>query len=264
MEAVGQRGWLARHASALAELCYPVRCWGRGGRWPRAGEWLCEECEDELVGHGLLRCGRCAQFVGPGALVGGGCWECRGQGLAFAAAAAAVPYGEVAREMVHRFKFRGQDYLGRLMGALMVEVARQERLEALCEVVVAVPLHWRRRLSRGYDQAALLAAGVSRGLGLPLAAGAFVRSRHTQPQSGLSRAERVRNVAGGFTVVEPAEVRGRSALLVDDVLTTGTTADACARVLTGAGARHVFVLTFARAGKPTAAGVTSQRSTEDV
>jgi len=263
-EPLRQRGWPARLASALAELCYPIRCWGCGRRWPRVGEWLCEECEEDLVGHGLLRCGRCGQFVGPGALVGGGCWECRDRQFAFSAAVAAVPYAEATRAMVHRFKYQGHDYLARLMGSLMVEVARQERLDALCEVVVGVPLHWRRRLSRGYDQAALLAAEVSRGLGLPMVVGALVRRRHTLPQAGLSRAGRIRNVAGGFVVARPAGFRERTVLMVDDVLTTGATADACARALEEVGVGHVFVLTFARAGKPAAAGVPSGGSTEDV
>ena len=254
----------AEHASALAELCYPVRCWGCGRRWPGVGEWLCEECEEDLLGHGLLRCGRCGQFVGPGALVGGGCWECRDARFSFASAVAAVPYSEAARQMVHRLKFGGHDYLARLMGGLMAEVARQERLDALCDVIVGVPLHWRRRLRRGYDQGALLAGEVSQGLGLPLAGRAVSRRRSTVPQTGLSRAARVRNVADGFTVPGPADVRERTVLVVDDVLTTGATADACAAALHEAGVRRVFVLTFARAGKPAPAGILSGGSTDDV
>lgn len=202
------------------------------------------------MGHGLRRCGRCGQFVGLELLVGAGCWECRGRRFSFAAAVAAVPYGEVAREMMHRFKYRGEDYLARLMGALMAEVARGERLDVLCEVVVGVPLHWRRRLGRGYDQAAMLAGEVARGLGLPGASGAVVRRRHTAAQSGLTPAERRRNVLGAFGVVRQEAVRQRTVLLVDDVMTTGATADACGRALLEAGARRVFVLTFARAGGP--------------
>lgn len=259
-----RRGWLSQNASALVELCYPVRCWGCGERWPRPGEWLCEECLEELVGHGLRRCGRCGQFVGPELLVGGGCWECHNLRFSFAAAVSAVPYGEVARVMMHRFKYRGEDYLARLMGVLMVEVARRERLGVLCEVVVGVPLHWRRRLGRGFDQALALAAEVARGLGLPLAARAVVRSRHTQPQSGLSRAQRRGNVAGGFKVTEPGAVQERTVLAVDDVLTTGATAEACAQALLEGGARRVFVLSFARAGKPLPAGPASGGRGEDV
>ena len=261
---VALRRWLVSCGSALAELCYPVRCWGCARDWPRPGELLCEECHEELVGHGLLRCGRCGQFVGPEILVGGGCWECRDRQFAFAAAVGAVPYGGVARGLVHRFKFNGHGYLAALMAELMGEVARQERLEALCEVVVAVPLHWRRRLGRGYDQSAVLAEEVGRRLALPVGRRAVARRRATAPQSGLSRSERMRNVAGSFTVTRPRAVAERTVLLVDDVLTTGATTDACAQALEEAGATRVFVLTFARAGKPIPAGVTATGSDEHV
>jgi competence protein ComFC len=257
MGVAGVRGWLRGVAVAAAELCYPVRCWGCGERWPGAGEWLCGECEAALVGHGMIRCGRCGQFVGPGALVGGGCWECERQRWSFAAALGAVPYGEVARDMVHRFKYGRQDYLARLMGALMAEVARRERLEVLCDRVLWVPLHWRRRLVRGYDQAELLATEVGRRLALPSAGRALVRRRHTAPQAGLRPASRRQNVAGSFLVTRAKKVRGRTVLLVDDVFTTGATAEACSRALVDAGARRVFILTFGRAGKPLAAGVTA-------
>jgi ComF family protein len=212
----------------------------------------------------MIRCGRCGQFVGPGALVGGGCWGCERESWRFAAAVAAVPYGDRARDLVHRFKYGRQDYLARLMGALMAEVARRERLEVLCDRVLWVPLDWRRRLVRGYDQAELLAAEVSRRLALPLVGRALVRRRHTAPQAGLSPASRRQNVAGSFLVTRAKKVRGQTVLLVDDVLTTGATADACSRALAEAGARRVFVLTFGRAGKPVAAGVTAGEETIDV
>jgi len=264
MDVSGVQGWLKRVGAAAAEFCYPVRCWGCGEAWPGVGEWLCGECEAALVGHGLTRCGRCGQFAGPGALVGGGCWECERQRWAFAAAVAAVPYSDRAREMVHRLKYGRQDYVVRLMAALMVEVARQERLHALCDRVVWVPLHWRRRLLRGYDQAELLATEVGRRLGLPLAGRALIRRRHTAPQAGLSRAARERNVAGSFRVTRADRVREQTVLLVDDVFTTGATADACAQALVAAGARRVFALSFARAGKPSAAGVTAAEEAIDV
>jgi ComF family protein len=166
--------------------------------------------------------------------------------------------------MVHRLKYGRQDYLARLMGAFMAEVARQERLEVLCDRVVWVPLHWRRRLARGYDQAELLAGEVSRRLGLALARRAVVRRRPTAPQAGLSRSSRRQNVAGSFQVTRAKKLRQQTVLLVDDVLTTGATADACSRALAEAGVRRVFALTFARAGKPLAAGVAAAEEPIDV
>jgi ComF family protein len=111
---------------------------------------------------------------------------------------------------------------------------------------VPVPLSRRRRIERGYDQAALLARGLSRAAGLPLLAGALRRLRDAPPQVGLTRSERCANAAGAFAA-GPA-VRGRAVALVDDVITTGATADACARALREAGATRVCAVALGRAG----------------
>ncbi len=115
-----------------------------------------------------------------------------------------------------------------------------------CDLVVPVPLHRRRLWWRGFNQAALLARAVSRRMGRPVDAGALVRSRFTAPQTSQSHDERRRNVRSAFVVRRPQRVIGRRVLLVDDVMTTGATADECARVLLKAGAQRVDVLTLAR------------------
>jgi ComF family protein len=119
----------------------------------------------------------------------------------------------------------------------------------LFDLVVPMPLHWFRRWRRGFNQSELLAREVSRRLGLPMAAGVLARRRHAPPQSGLSSAARRRNVAGLFSVKDRLEVEGRRVLLVDDVLTTGATAQSAARALKSAGAAQVVVLTLARADR---------------
>jgi len=111
-----------------------------------------------------------------------------------------------------------------------------------------MPLHWRRRLSRGFNQSDLLAAELSRLTGVPVLSGVR-RKRHTPPQSGLSQAGRRRNVTGSFDVPANAGVKDKRILLVDDVLTTGATASACAKALKRAGAMHVTAITVARADR---------------
>jgi ComF family protein len=110
---------------------------------------------------------------------------------------------------------------------------------------VSVPLGRRRRISRGYDQAALLATALARTAGAPRLRGALRRTRETAPQVGRDRAERSRNVAGAF--VASGVVRGRELVLVDDVVTTGATAHACCVALKAAGARSIQILALARA-----------------
>ncbi len=114
------------------------------------------------------------------------------------------------------------------------------------DVVIPVPLHWRRLWWRGFNQAALLAAEVARRLDLPLDTTAISRKRFTTPQTARHHDERIRNVRRAFTVTHPERVRNRSVLIVDDVMTTGATVDECARVLIAAGAICVDVFTLAR------------------
>ena len=114
------------------------------------------------------------------------------------------------------------------------------------DVVIPVPLHWRRLWWRGFNQAALLAAEVARRLDLPLDTTAISRLRFTPPQTAQHHDERIKNVRRAFTVTNPERIRNRRILIVDDVMTTGATVDECARVLIAAGAVCVDVFTLAR------------------
>ena len=129
--------------------------------------------------------------------------------------------------------------LGELLAAAL---PRDERFDG----VVPVPLHWRRRWQRGFNQSELLARAIARSRGVPLMA-ALRRVRHTATQTGLSNTSRRRNVAGAFQVRLP--VAGKRILLIDDVMTTGSTVAACAAALRRAGALRIVVLTVARADR---------------
>jgi len=114
------------------------------------------------------------------------------------------------------------------------------------DVVIPVPLHWRRLWWRGFNQAALLAAEVARRLNLPLDTTAMSRRRFTLPQTSQHHDERIRNMRRAFIVTNPERITNRRVLIVDDVMTTGATVDECARVLLRAGATSVDVFTLAR------------------
>lgn len=114
------------------------------------------------------------------------------------------------------------------------------------DVLLPVPLHWTRRLRRGFNQAELLAREISRLMKIPVDAKALRRTRPTPSQAGLSRGQRRENLRGVFAVMEPERVRGLSVTVIDDVMTTGTTVAACAEALKKAGASRVTALTAAR------------------
>jgi ComF family protein len=154
---------------------------------------------------------------------------------------AAGLFGGPLADAVHAFKYGGRPALARPLGAWL---ARRAPLPEGA-LVVSVPLARARRVARGYDQAALLADALARAAGRRRAAAALRRVRETPPQVGKTREERARNVARAFEA--RAAVAGRDVVLVDDVVTTGATADAAAAALRRAGARSVVVVALARA-----------------
>jgi ComF family protein len=165
---------------------------------------------------------------------------------AYGRARAVVRYEDVARDLVHRLKYGDRLDLATSMGRWMARAGRD--LLADADALVPVPLHWRRLWGRRFNQAAVLAKAAASHSGLPVLAGVLKRMRATSQQVGLSRSARAVNVQGAFAVTQDgkAAVYGKRLLLVDDVLTSGATVDACARTLLRAGARNVDVLVFAR------------------
>jgi ComF family protein len=154
-----------------------------------------------------------------------------------------------AAVIVHALKYRGWGDLSEEMGARMAEVRFPRVVEAEISALVPVPLSPARLRERGFNQAELLGRAVSRRRGWPLFAGVLVRERHTRRQARLGPRERAANVTGAFRAVAAnmAPLEDAHLLLVDDVLTTAATAQACVRALCRGGARAVSVLTFARA-----------------
>jgi ComF family protein len=155
------------------------------------------------------------------------------------------------RELIHLLKYEqvrpAANVLGRMLSEAIIDL-----LPALGEqtIVVPVPLHVCKMRQRGFNQSELIARAalklIADGNSLELSSAVLERSRETQSQIGLSRHQRRENMRGAFAVVRPEVLTGRAVLLVDDVLTTGTTVSECARVLRRAGASKVFVATVAR------------------
>lgn len=202
---------------------------------------LCEGCWAALPRHRTPLC-RCGVPLAAGPT----CGRCRRGLTAFAAGASLGPYAGVLRTAIHELKYRGRRRVAaRLAEELLGEPAVRELLAAGV-VLVPVPLHPRRRRERGFNQAEWLAAELARRAQLRMAPAVLVRRKETAPQTGLSASARRANVRGAFAVRRRSQVDGCVVVLVDDVLTTGATALACARALRQAGAAQVRLLTAAR------------------
>ena len=222
--------WAAR---AAVELVLPARCAACG----REGDFICSPCRDALPELNRPYCGLCAS---PGA--GTPCTACQEWPPPYDRIAAPYLMDGGVRDVVFELKYRGIRALAPDVGELMARHLESSRMTP--DVIVPVPLHGRRERERGYNQAALLARELGRRAGLPVEP-ALRRTADTPPQVDMvGLDERRANIEDAFECV--ADVRGRRLLLVDDVVTTGSTMGACAAPLKAAGASKVWGLAFAR------------------
>ncbi|WGD56887.1 ComF family protein [Bradyrhizobium sp. CB1650] len=238
------RDALSRAARLALDIALPTLC--VSCREPVDGEGVCAACWVKLSFIAPPYCPRLGiPFVydpGPDMLS----MEAIASPPAYQRARAAVRYDDVARTLVHALKYQDRTDLAPAMGRWMARAGVE--LLAGADMLVPVPLHWRRAWRRRYNQSGALARVIARQSGVKVRSEVLRRVRATEQQIGLSRAQRATNVQGAFQVSADlqAEVQGRRIVLIDDVLTSGATADACARALLRAKAAQVDLLVFAR------------------
>lgn len=233
---------LKRFGLTVLEFFLPRLCLFCGaGVGEEAKQAICPECEaqiDWLASPLCSCCGRMFDSPGGDRL----CGDCQTEPPPFARARSAALYDGPVAAAIKRFKFGGQIVH---LPLLQSWLQRPECLElaAAADLLLPVPLHPRRLKARGFNQALLLAQTFpDKPVGLEL----LIRVRYTRPQMELKPKERRENVKGAFAVPQPAKVKGKNILLIDDLYTTGSTVRECARVLRRAGAARVEVLTVAR------------------
>ena len=237
---------LRRLGRILVDGILPPRCLACG---EIVGEpdSLCGACWSSITFFAPPWCARCglpfAHPIGEGTL----CGACARAAASWDRARAVMRYDRNSRRLVLLLKHGDQTHLAAAFGRWMVR-AGQEVL-AGADLVVPVPLHWTRLFARRFNQAALLAQAIRSCGGPPVGADWLVRRRRTPSQARLGPIARARNVRGAFAVRRGCDVKGKRIVLVDDVLTTGATAEECARVLRRAGASYIGVLTLARASR---------------
>lgn len=236
---------LARMGQLVVDVILPPTC--LACRTPIGEQGgLCPRC---WTGAGFIERPFCERLGTPFAADHGGALispAALAEPPAYQRARAVARYNGVMRDLVHLMKYGDRMDLIRSLGRWMHRAGS----ELLCDAdaLVPVPLHWGRLWRRRFNQSSGLAHAISRLSNIPVADHLLVRSRATAPQFGLPRARRAENVQGAFAVPKPIriEVKGKKLVLVDDVLTTGATVDACTKALLRAGAGRVDVLVLAR------------------
>lgn len=225
---------------------------------------VCISCRGRIQAHGLL-CGDCfakIDFIAPPLCLRLGVplpYDVGAPSLSAAAIAsppvydrarAVARYSQTMRDLIQSFKYRDRQEGLALFSRWMARAGAELLSDA--DLIVPVPLYRSRLWWRRFNQSALLAQGVARLSGVAVDCFVLKRVRRTASQVGLSAEQRKRNVAGAFKVERKDAVQGKTIVVVDDVITTGATAEACARVLKRAGASRVDVLALARAVEPAA------------
>jgi len=249
--------WLSGASDALVSVFFPAGCRLCERVLVRASTVpICEECLGSFAAVGGAVCETCGQPLAAWSLGGTReerateclmCPECQTREYGFDRARSYALYKAGLVRAIVLLKFERVEPLGRWFAGRLAEVAKREALAA--DVVVPVPLHRQRERERGYNQADLIAKPLARRLGLPYRAVLLVRTKPRPDKHILTMEERWDSVRGAFATRPGIKVDNLRVLLVDDVMTTGATLDACAKALRGAGAKSVIGLTVARAAR---------------
>lgn len=249
------KGILSAFGEGFLDLIYPanIYCISCGNIIDDSRPYaLCDVCVRSLKWANGRTCGRCGKILqedyGPDL-----CADCVKVGHVFEKGFTCVEYGPAEREMILRFKYKDQAYLGRKMAEIMYD--RIRTAEPGADIILPVPMFGRKQRQRGYNQAAVLAANLAKLMEVSYDGKLLIRTAETEAMSRLGALDRRKNIREVFCVPrnKREKLAGKTVLLVDDIYTTGSTADACAAALLAAGASRVFVFTFA-AGANSAGG----------
>jgi ComF family protein len=239
---------LKRIGTALRDLLLPRQCAGCQQTWLHShqGFW-CDACLDGLPWITSPLCPQCGRpFPKSPSAPDHLCGDCLQSVFIFNSARSVTHHGGVVRKRIHQLKFGDQPQWVPPLAELLLTQIRRER-SCHVDVIFPVPLHVHRLRQRGFNQAGLLAGACGRQLRIPVQFDVLVRSCWTEPQTRLNREQRLQNVKDAFEVTAANRVADRSVLIIDDVYTTGTTLNECAKTLIAAGASEVHALTVCRA-----------------
>jgi ComF family protein len=229
----------------LVQVLYPGVClFCRKSLLPEERDF-CPECLAQLTTDRHFSCPRCGSTVGPFTSLADGCSKCRDEVLHFEKVFRLGPYEGALREIILKMKHFAGEALAEAMGEVWSVQITNRIAQSRVSVVIPVPLHWYRRWRRGYNQSESLARPLAEKLSVPFRTNVLRRIRNTPSQTQRGATARRDNLRGAFVARRDSGIQGKAVLLVDDVLTTGSTASEAAKALRQAGAERVVVAVLA-------------------
>ncbi|ODS33146.1 MAG: putative phosphoribosyltransferase [Candidatus Scalindua rubra] len=219
--------------SGLLDILYPRYCFACDNSLHEEGNtYICKNCLEEIKKTDAKRCVKCGFELGIGITSSNkGCPECENSNLRFEKSFFISDNKGALKNLIHQFKYNKHMCLVKPLGDLLINLLIHQDIMPEIDIVAPVPLHWRKKLERGFNQSELLAKKVCKKLSLPISTSNLCRIKNTLSQTQLSRTQRQKNVNGAFKIKNPKLFFKKKALLIDDVLTTGITASECARNL---------------------------------
>ena len=228
-------------ASALSNLFFPPQCFSCNKRIEDSAI-LCEKCSDELVRVKENLCVFCNKDT-LGSLI---CEECKKE-YPFDEVVCAYSFNLPIQRMIHHFKYNEFKKIGTFLGYKLAEIISTYSFISETDYIIPVPLHKTKKRFRGFNQSEIIAKAISVKLNIPILKNVLTREKFTQTQTRLKKHEREKNVANAFKLENFGTIKNKTLLLVDDVLTTGSTMKSIVLLLKENLAKHIYICTLARA-----------------
>lgn len=225
----------------ILDWIYPPRCMICLSIIPLYEEkWICKYCKDSLVALTLINCIKCGR---PVEYIGMTCNECKKKELSFVKNYAVYPYDEVMSTIIKNFKYGNHPQYSKGLGCLMEDYYKKHFFEKI-DFIIPVPMYAKKEKERGFNQAKLLAKELAKLVKVECIEDLIIRTKNTKAQNLLNASERKNNMENAFKLNKKYQVNAKSFLIIDDIYTTGSTIDACSKVLLLSGAKSVFGFTL--------------------
>lgn len=231
---------------SIINLLYPAICHSCGKKTIEWNKNLCSECIKKIeqrLPPFCIKCGK--QLVGEPDMIDS-CSDCKKDTLYFDRAWSVCHYDGIIKELVHNFKYKKTIGLAKEFSDIILNFMGKYNIAKDAELVASIPMHPKRLFEREINQSDILAKNIAKRLRLAYTQGLLKKTKYTPLQSKLKRNERIKNLWGSFRIKNGSLVKNKNILLIDDIFTTGSTVNECAKILKKAGARYIEVVTLAR------------------